>query len=126
MVNVKKKKNASNSLEAPRKLKILITIINRTKTDFYLSALEGYDVNMQTVLYGRGTAPTEIAHMLGLVDDKKAVILSVVSEDKINEILARYEDKFFKTKNGRGIAFTIPISSVIGVAVYRFLANLEG
>lgn len=126
MVNVKKKKNASNGLEAPRKLKILITIINRTKTDFYLSALEGYDVNMQTVLYGRGTAPTEIAHMLGLVDDKKAVILSVVSEDKINEILARYEDKFFKTKNGRGIAFTIPISSVIGVAVYRFLANLEG
>jgi len=126
MANVKKKKNASNSLEAPRKLKILITIINRTKTDFYLSALEGYDVNMQTVLYGRGTAPTEIAHMLGLVDDKKAVILSVVSEDKINEILARYEDKFFKTKNGRGIAFTIPISSVIGVAVYRFLANLEG
>ena len=126
MANIKKKKNASNSLEAPRKLKILITIINRTKTDFYLSALEGYDVNMQTVLYGRGTAPTEIAHMLGLVDDKKAVILSVVSEDKINEILARYEDKFFKTKNGRGIAFTIPISSVIGVAVYRFLANLEG
>ena len=126
MANVKKKKNASNSLEAPRKLKILITIINRTKTDFYLSALEGYDVNMQTVLYGRGTAPTEIAHMLGFVDDKKAVILSVVSEDKINEILARYEDKFFKTKNGRGIAFTIPISSVIGVAVYRFLANLEG
>ena len=121
MVNVKKKKNASNNLEAPRKLKI-----NRTKTDFYLSALEGYDVNMQTVLYGRGTAPTEIAHMLGLVDDKKAVILSVVSEDKINEILARYEDKFFKTKNGRGIAFTIPISSVIGVVVYRFLANLEG
>ncbi len=126
MANIKKKKNASNNLEAPRKLKILITIINRTKTDFYLSALEGYDVNMQTVLYGRGTAPTEIAHMLGLVDDKKAVILSVVSEDKINEILARYEDKFFKTKNGRGIAFTIPISSVIGVAVYRFLANLEG
>ena len=126
MANVKKKKNASNNLEAPRKLKILITIINRAKTDFYLSALEGYDVNMQTVLYGRGTAPTEIAHMLGLVDDKKAVILSVVSEDRINEILARYEDKFFKTKNGRGIAFTIPISSVIGVAVYRFLANLEG
>ena len=126
MANVKKKKNASNNLEAPKKLKILITIINRTKTDFYLSALEGYDVNMQTVLYGRGTAPTEIAHMLGLVDDKKAVILSIVSEDRINEILARYEDKFFKTKNGRGIAFTIPISSVIGVAVYRFLANLEG
>ena len=126
MANVKKKKNASNNLEAPRKLKILITIINRAKIDFYLSALEGYDVNMQTVLYGRGTAPTEIAHMLGLVDDKKAVILSVVSEDRINEILARYEDKFFKTKNGRGIAFTIPISSVIGVAVYRFLANLEG
>ena len=29
----------------------------------------------------------------------------------------------FKTKNGKGIAFTIPISSVIGVMIYQFLSN---
>ena len=124
MADVKRRKKTSD-LEAPRKIKILITIIPRTKTDFYLSALEGYDVNLQTVLYARGTAPSDLARMLGVIDDKKAVILSVVPEDRISEVLVRYEDKYFKTKNGRGIAFTIPISSTIGIATYKFLANLE-
>ena len=124
MADVKRRKKTSD-LEAPRKIKILITIIPRTKTDFYLSVLEGYDVNLQTVLYARGTAPSDLARMLGVIDDKKAVILSVVPEDRISEVLVRYEDKYFKTKNGRGIAFTIPISSTIGIATYKFLANLE-
>ncbi len=124
MADVKRRKKTSD-LEAPRKIKILITIIPRTKTDFYLSALEGYDVNLQTVLYARGTAPSDLARMLGVIDDKKAVIVSVVPEDRISEVLVRYEDKYFKTKNGRGIAFTIPISSTIGIATYKFLANLE-
>ena len=51
------------------------------------------------------------------------MILSVVSEDRVKDILAAYEDKYFKTKNGKGVAFTIPISSVIGVMVYRFLSS---
>lgn len=124
MADVKRRKKTSD-LEAPRKIKILITIIPRTKTDFYLSVLEGYDVNLQTVLYARGTAPSDLARMLGVIDDKKAVIVSVVPEDRISEVLVRYEDKYFKTKNGRGIAFTIPISSTIGIVTYKFLANLE-
>ena len=33
------------------------------------------------------------------------------------------ENKFHTLKNGKGIAFTIPMSSVIGVAIYRFLSN---
>ena len=46
--------NKSTGLTAPNKLKILVTIIDRSKTDFYLSVLEGFDINMQTVVYGRG------------------------------------------------------------------------
>nr|MCR5706412.1 hypothetical protein [Acholeplasmatales bacterium] len=42
-----KKKASKQSLEAPVKLKILVSIIDRKKVDFYLSALEGYEVNMQ-------------------------------------------------------------------------------
>ena len=45
----------------------------------------------------------------------KEALVSVVQEDKISEILARYEDKYFKTKNGRGIAFSTPVDDTIGV-----------
>ncbi len=114
---------SAEPLTAPEKLKILITIVDRFKTDFYVDVLEGYNVNMQAVIYGIGTAPTEIMHYLGLSQPKKSVILSVVREDMIKDIMIAYEDKYFKTKNGKGIAFTIPISSVIGVSIYQFLSN---
>ena len=120
-----KKKINKPQLEAPKKIKILVTIVDRKKADFYTSALEGYNVNMQTIIYGHGTATSDILNYLGLNQTDKAVILSVVQEDKIKDILNAYEDKYFKTKNGKGIAFTIPIKSIIGVAVYKFLADLE-
>ena len=120
-------KEQQNGLTAPKKLKILITIVDRRKTDFYLDVLEGFEVNMQTVIYGHGTAPSDMLHYLGLSQTDKAVIVSVIQEDKVKEITAAYEDKYFKTKNGKGIAFTIPISSLIGVSIYQFLSNsVEG
>jgi len=33
------------------------------------------------------------------------------------------EDKFHTIRNGKGIAFTVPLSSVIGVNNYQFLSN---
>ena len=51
---------------------------------------------------------------------------AILSEDKIKEILIAYEDKYFKTKHGQGIAFTVPISSVIGKSIYEFLINMGG
>ena len=109
----KSKKDTQSGFEAPKKLKILVTIVERNKADFYLSALEGFDVNLQTLIYAKGTASKDIASLVGLQDDNKAAIFSVVKEDTVKEILATYEDKYFKTKRGKGVAFTIPISSVI-------------
>ena len=128
-METKKKKKAlaspKDELEAPKKLLILVSIVERSKADFYISALEGFDVNLQTVFYAKGTAPTEMRRYFGIVDNGKAVILSVVRESRVKQILAAYEYKYFKTKNGKGIAFTIPIESTIGVMVYRFLADIK-
>ena len=111
----KTKKLATDQLKAPKKIKILVTIVEKSMADFYMNALEGFDVNLQTLLYAKGTAPTNLRSMLGMVNDGKAVIFSVVQEDRVKEILATYEDKYFKLKKGNGIAFTI----------YQFLANID-
>lgn len=126
MANKKENKKQAlkpTGLTAPKKLKLLFTIVERSKATFYRDVLEGYDVNLQTIVYGKGTAPSDIAQYMGLVDEGKAIVISVVQEDRIKEILDQYEDKYFKTKNGKGIAFTIPISSVIGVMLYQFLSS---
>ena len=80
---------------------------------------------MQMVLFGTGTIPQELAAALHSNTDK-AVILSVIKEEFVKPILNAYEDKYFKLRNGQGIAFTVPFSSIIGKASYQFLANMEG
>ena len=106
-----------------RKLKILITVVNRKKTDFYMDFLSTFEVNFQTAVLAQGTAKSETLYMLGLEDSDKSVIFSVIREDKAPEIMQELEEKFQTIKDGKGIAFTVPMSSVIGVAIYRFLSN---
>jgi nitrogen regulatory protein PII len=53
----------------------------------------------------------------------KAVILSVVREDNVDTIMNKLEEKFVTIKNGKGVAFAVPLSSVIGVNLYQFLSN---
>lgn len=120
---ISKKIQSKTNLTAPQKIKLLFTIVERVKVDFYLDVLEGYEVNFQTVIYGKGTAPNELFGILGITSDDKALILSVIKEDKEKDILYSYKEKYFKTRHGKGIAFTVPISSMIGVMAYQFLSN---
>ena len=106
-----------------KKLKILVTIVDRSKTMFYEDLLEQFEVNFQMVLYGKGTANSEMLSYLGLVENDKAIILSCIREDKVNDALETLKEKFQKVKNGKGIAYTISMESVVGVSIYQFLSN---
>ena len=107
---------------AIKKLKLLFTVVARPKSEFYLDVLSQFDVNFQTVLSGRGTANSELLELLGL-ETHKAVILSVVREDLVDGIVNCLEDKFRTVRNGKGICFAVPLSSVIGVNLYQFLSD---
>mgnify|MGYP003307771914 CR=1 FL=1 len=120
----KKTINTKNDInQGIKKLKLLVTIVDRSKTLFYVDLLEQFEVNMQSVVYGKGTAASEMLSYLGLAEIEKSVILSFIREDKTNEILETLSEKFEKVKNGKGIAYTIPLKSIIGVSIYQFLAN---
>ena len=107
---------------AIKKLKLLITVVDKNKGEFYLDVISQFEVNCQMALPGLGTATSDIVEMLGL-NNHKAVILSVVREDQVELLLHCLEDKFETIKNGKGIAFAVPLSSVIGVNLYRFFSN---
>ena len=106
-----------------KKLKMLVTVIDRSKTLFYLDLLEQFEVNVQMVLYGKGTAKSEMLKLLGLAETDKTVILSYITEDKVKPALETLNEKFYKVKNGKGIAFTISMDSIIGVSMYQLLSN---
>ena len=107
---------------AIKKLKLLFTVVDRPKAEFYMDVLSQFEVNCQIVTQGKGTANSELVDLLGL-NINKAVILSVVREDLTDTIMKTLEENFATIKKGKGIAFAVPLSSVIGVNMYQFLSN---
>ena len=105
-----------------KKLKLIITVVDRSKAEFYMDVLSQFEVNCQLFSGGIGTAQSEIVDLLGL-NIQKAVLLSIAREDRVDEIMTCLENKFATIKNGKGIAFAVPMSSVIGVNMYQFLSN---
>ena len=61
-----------------------------------------------------------------MINSKKAVIFSVIREDQAGAALRFLEEKFQTIKNGKGIAYTVPMTGTIGVAIYQFLSNTTG
>ena len=115
-------RNDKAAKPAVKKLKIIITVVDRPKGEFYLDVIGGFEVNCQMLLSGQGTASSELVDLLGL-NPEKAVILSVAREDMVPKIMHTLEDKFQTVRNGNGIAFAVPLSSIIGVNLYQFMSN---
>ena len=114
--------NAFNGADI-KKLKLLVTVVDRNKGEFYLDVISQFDVNCQLILGGVGTAQSEWVELLGL-NNNKAVILSVVREDRTDAVMDCLEEKRAAQRRGLGlVAFAIPMSSVIGVNLYRFLSD---
>jgi len=105
-----------------KKLKLLFTVVDRNKGEFYLDVISQFEVNCQLAVGGLGTANSELVNLLGL-NIHKAVILSVAREDQVDEIMKCLEQRFAAIKNGKGVSFAVPLSSVIGVNLYQFLSN---
>ena len=104
-------------------LKLLITVVNRPKVEFYMDLLQTFEVNMQMVASARGTASSDILQMMGIEESEKAVIFSIIRADRAAAALAALEKRFATIKRGKGIAYTVPMSGMIGVSAYRFLCN---
>ncbi len=125
----KAKKQPSATVASPAKnvvsdkLELMVTVVNRNKADFFMDLIQSFDVNMQLAVPAQGTANAEIRSFLGLADTDKTVIFSVIREDTSTQALNAIEEKFQTIKNAKGIAYTIPLTSVIGVSIYGFLSN---
>ena len=118
----------NNSSAAPKvnsgKLMLLVSIVPNNKAEFYTDLLQSsFEVNFQWTSRARGTANAEMLSLSEWNDQTKTAIFSVIKQERAKEALATLEEKFKTIKKGKGIAFTVPFSSMIGAAAYGFLSN---
>lgn len=105
------------------RLMLLFTIVNRKKADYYADLIQGFSANLQLTVLGEGTADKSMLSKLGLTDSEKAVIISVIREERQDEILRTVAERFKTIRDGKGIAYTVPFSSIIGAGVFNFLCD---
>lgn len=106
------------------RLYLMITVTSRVAgakrfLDFYQS--NGVPV-VQTAL-GRGTASDDILSTLGLEATEKAVLFSVVTPEKKRLLLKELVHTMKITTPGRGIAMSLPMSSIGGKTAVNYLLS---
>ena len=104
------------------KLELLFAIVHNDKAAYYSSIIQSHQANLQLVTPAKGTTHL-ILDYLGLTDRPKFLIISVVRTDQADALIGRLNELFGKGKDYKGIAFTVPLSSVIGRLTYGFLSN---
>ena len=106
-------------------LKVMMIIIDRSKTDKLLLKLSELGVNFTHVFRAEGTAKSDLLEVLGIGHREKSVILSTVTSSAVKKVNDVLTNEFDILKKGNGIAFTIPISSVGGPATLQILSGMN-
>jgi hypothetical protein len=120
---INKTKSSGKHTVDTNRLELMITIVGRNKAEFYLDLIQSFEVNLQVMVMAHGTADATMRSLLGLTDSDKTVIFSIVQENMVPNIMGLLDNKFKTIKNGKGVAFTVPMSSVIGALIFGFLSN---
>ncbi|MBQ9192834.1 MAG: hypothetical protein IJ156_03845 [Bacteroidales bacterium] len=104
------------------KLEVLVAIVHNDKAAYFTSLIQSHQANLHLTLPAKGTTHL-ILDYLGLTEKPKSLIASVVRADQSAKLVELLDMTFKKGKNYKGIAFTVPMTSVIGTLVYGFLSN---
>lgn len=112
------------NLCTPKKIKLLVTIVNRGKGEKLTELYRSNNISYNIICLGRGTANSDILEYLGIGESEKDVVISVVHEEDIENVMQKLNDKLNFSSQGTGIAFTIPISSVDRNATLKYISGL--
>lgn len=98
---------------------LIVTIVRKGWGSTVLEAAVKAGARGGTVLIGRGAGRNEQEKMFGVsIEPEKEVLLTVVSSDRVDAILAQIVKAADLNEVGHGIAFVVPVDKIAGVATF--------
>ena len=94
------------------RIKLIVTITRRGEGSKMVDYYKRNKLHYDFICLGMGTATSEILDYLGLEETEKDVVLTMAPKSKIPSVLKGITNHFQLDKPGKGIVFTIPLSSV--------------
>lgn len=121
--STKKKAVKADPKKDLKKLFFSVVIVPDGLSSSILKLLNNIGISASFIQKGRGTATRQVRDILGIEDNNKEIIYSVVNEDKVEEISKEIKAFFSINRRNRGIAFTVPLTGIISMRIYSFLAD---
>ncbi|MFA5282982.1 MAG: hypothetical protein WC366_00415 [Bacilli bacterium] len=106
-----------------KKMKLFFVIVNDGQADSVIARLHELGCACSVVTNAQGTAKQESYELLGFGNPKKQMIIALINEQSIDEIIGYLESRFHVSNAAKGVAFSLKISSIIGVSIYKFLTD---
>ena len=95
---------------------VIFCIVNSGYSDDVMNSAKKFGARGGTVLNARGTADKQAEKFFGItVQPEKEIVMILVPKECKNDIMhALYKDVGLDTP-GQGIAFAVPVDSVVGI-----------
>ncbi|MDR2356173.1 MAG: hypothetical protein LBE16_08270 [Clostridiales Family XIII bacterium] len=106
-----------------KRVEILFTIVAGGQGDAVVKSLRECGVTYNLTSVGYGAAAHRFTDFLGFNDLDKDIVISVVTKDRVRDILNMLLYKFDIDKPDKGIAFTVPISGVSGPLALKYISG---
>lgn len=94
-------------------LELLFIIVNHSNERKIIKLINKYKIGFKFVMYGEGTASSSLLEYFDLNDEEKVIITSILPVNLAKQILLDLKTKINVEDIGKGIAFSIPLSSSI-------------
>ncbi|TMW70325.1 P-II family nitrogen regulator [Alteribacter natronophilus] len=95
---------------------LIVTIVNKGDAGTVVDASRRAGAEGGTILSGRGSGIHEQAKLLAMIiEPEKEIVLTLVTRDKVRQVLHRIEEEAGLNQPGKGIAFILPVEETIGI-----------
>ena len=95
---------------------LIYTIVSEGYYEDVMTAAKKAGASGGTLIKGRGLHTKESTKVLGIsIDPEKEIVLIIVDEDKKIDVMEAINKKVGLNTDGKGICFSLPIDTVIGL-----------
>ncbi len=109
---------------AVKRIKLLVAIVDRGNGNDVVEILRESGVTYNMISPAYCASGSDIMDYLGLSNPERDLVISVVTEDKVDGILKKVLYKLDLDEPGNGYAFTIPITGVSGPLALRYISGI--
>jgi len=110
---------------AIKRIKLLVAIVDRGLGNEVVEILRDSGVTYNMIAPAYCAAGSDIMDILGLSNPERDMVVSVITEDRVDSVLNKLLYKLDLDEPGNGFAFTIPITGVSGPLALRYISGMH-